>query len=64
MDLASLHLRLWRLHLTVDLELEQRPQAEQGEPMGFGPGVDVLELELEEDGEDVEDRRVGFVLPP
>jgi len=60
MDLASLHLRLWRLHLTLDLEIEDRPQAEPPEVMGFAAGVEALELG---DGEDLEDRRVGFVLP-
>jgi hypothetical protein len=60
MDLASLHLRLWRLHLTVDLEIEERPQAEPPEVMGFGAEpISVPDLE---DG-DVEDR-LGFVLPP
>jgi hypothetical protein len=60
-DLASLHLRLWRLHLTVDLEIEQPEREEPAPPMGFGSSIDVPDLE---DGEDLEDRRLGFVLPP
>ncbi|AFY29607.1 hypothetical protein [Cyanobium gracile] len=56
-DLASLHLRIWRLHLTLDLEIEERPQPEQPEPMGFGSPIDVPVVA--DDG-DVEDRHLGF----
>lgn len=57
LDLASIHLRLWRLHVSLDVEIEDAPEREPaGEVMGFGAGVEALELE---DG-DVEDRRLGF----
>ncbi len=58
-DIASLHLRIWRLHVSFDVEIEDRPQAEPPEPMGFGSST-VVEVPDLEDGGDVEDRRLGF----
>ena len=60
LDLFSIHVRLLRLHVSIDVEIEDAPErGPASEVMGFGPGVEALELELEEDG-DVEDRRLGF----
>ena len=59
LDLASFHLRLWRLNITLAVEVEQPLQAEQAEPMGFAPFT-IESPEVEEDGEDLEDRRLGF----
>jgi hypothetical protein len=63
LDLASIHIRLWRLHIGFDVEIEDAPEREEAAaPLGFGSPIDVPEVE--EDGGDLEDRRVGFVLPP
>ncbi len=57
-DLASIHLRLWRLHVSFDVEIEDAPEREQaGEVMGFGAPIEAAEVE---EGEDLEDRRLGF----
>jgi hypothetical protein len=56
LDLASIHIRVWRLHVSFDVEVEDPPEREPaGEVMGFSPGVEAPVLE---DG-DVEDR-LGF----
>ncbi len=56
-DLFSIHVRLLRLHVGIDVEIEDAPEREPaGEVMGFAPGVEALEVG---DG-DVEDRRLGF----
>lgn len=57
MDLASLHLRIWKLHIGLDVEIEDAEEREEpAPPMGFGSPIDVPEVE--EDG-DVEER-LGF----
>ncbi len=55
-DIASLHLRIWRLHVSFDVEIEDRPQAEPPEPMGFGGTVVEVPVLEEDGGED----RLGF----
>ena len=56
-DLASFHLRLWRLNITLAVEVEQPLQAE-AEPMGFGTAP--LDLAAAEEDEDGGEDRLGF----
>ncbi len=56
-DLASVHLRLWRLHLGIDVEIEDAPDREPPEVMGYTAGVETLGLE---DGDGTEGMRLGF----
>jgi hypothetical protein len=63
MELFSFHVQLLRLRASgsVDWDPDEEEREEPAPPMGFGSPVEVPEVE---DGEDLEDRRLGFVLPP
>jgi hypothetical protein len=61
-DLASAHAKVWRLRLSLELAWDAPEQEEQdAAPIGFAPAA----IEAPDLGDDdVEDRRLGFVLPP
>ena len=59
MDLASFHLQILKLRISGSVDWDADGQAEQAEPMGFAPST-IESPEVEEDGEDLEDRRLGF----
>jgi hypothetical protein len=59
MDLASLHLRLWRLHLAVDLELLE---LEEAEPRLMPHLEPMAAIELDDDDDGDAGARLGFRL--
>ena len=60
MDLASAHVKAWRLRLSVELSWDQEEEEQpEAAPIGFAPAaIESPELEEEDGGED---NRVGFV---